>query len=479
MEDDNDNDQFPCKVLTVSLIIADTREKLASCALPTCKKLLTEYLTRQMDKDVNKDDLSDTDKVLITDFLLKKQKVDIWCRLMFEKFRVDFKYGKTISIVRSRECNSSKIGTFSDSFLLKEHILVGLEERYSEEKAFEIGLTESITLVVAIENFDDYASAQQNSSIKSNDEGTAWIKALEFAVVDIELKFRREMYLILEEEDEVVDKNSIDAGLIDVSKVVISANKKTWTKFQELGGYTTVEQPDKRRAFAKVNKLKEMYHTGNMMHDLKHVISVHFARLQLQHALKVLGDSKITDLVDLSITHEGNNIYAAAWNDGTAKVSVNETDIKFECFVPRTTIGSSHKDLTLPFLLVFHAISNLITHILISSVKKILAKKLGVGKYAALRITTITFSSLILLLDEKPIGSIIVKVNINGNGNGFESSINIIQKKSQTPKAPTLKSSENLIYTDSNYCHTLAILAQKVPKKDLEGSLLKCFENLI
>ena len=32
-------------------------------------KLLTEYLTRQMDKDVNKDDLSDTDKVLITDFL--------------------------------------------------------------------------------------------------------------------------------------------------------------------------------------------------------------------------------------------------------------------------------------------------------------------------------------------------------------------------------------------------------------------------
>ena len=35
LEDDNDNDQFPCKVLTVSLIIADTREKLASCALPT------------------------------------------------------------------------------------------------------------------------------------------------------------------------------------------------------------------------------------------------------------------------------------------------------------------------------------------------------------------------------------------------------------------------------------------------------------
>ena len=95
-----------------------------------------------------------------------------------------------------------------------------------------------------------------------------------------------------------------------------------------------------------------------------------------------------------------------------------------------------------------------------------------------MRITTYIFL-VDTVVDEKPIGSIIVKVNINGNGNGFESSINIIQKKSQTPKAPTLKSSENLIYKiDSNYCHTLAILAQSA-KEGPEGLLMRCFENLI
>ena len=158
--------------------------------------------------------------------------------------------------------------------------------------------------------------------------------------------------MFLEEDTNASEKGNLEAGLIDISTTVFAANKKTWNKFLELGGHTNVEQVGKRRAFERVNKFKEMYHTGSMMFDFKRVVAIHFARLQLEHALTVLRDSNVVKLVNLKIGFKGNNTFTASWDDGTAEVRVNE-DVQFEIFVPRETVGSTKKDVKLSFLMVF------------------------------------------------------------------------------------------------------------------------------
>ena len=334
--------------------------------------------------------------------------------------------------------------------------------------------------MVALERFSDYANSQQNNtnSTTNGNCDVEWKRALEYAMADIELKFRKEMHLVLAEEGSVREKGNIETGLIDVSTVVFATNRKTWNKFLELGGHSTVEKIGKRRAFERVEKLNEMYQTGSIMYELKQKVALQFARLQLEQAVKTSLDNKIADLVDLSVNPGGENTFIFAWKDGTAKIYINE-DTQFVCHVSKTTFGGMQKDLTLSFLVAFDTLSNLITQILISSVQRILKENLGSGKYKDVKITAITPSSLMILLKGRAVGSIYTKVNINKDGDGFQSFINIIQKKSDVPKAPLTKTTENLTCSDIGHSYLQAISVQHVVKQEFGRVLMQCFENLM